>query len=81
MSLIAAAFAQADRWFVAEWRDVLKRTWSIRVTAFWGAVSGLILIWPAIDTVLPVWFYALGGVVISMVWAVARVLKQPGTDT
>lgn len=65
-------------------RAILKRAWSIRVAAFgvvfWGALSGLWVLWPAFVDWLPLWAYAVGGVLMSVALAVARVLKQPGLD-
>lgn len=59
-----------------------KRVWSIRVAligvAFWSAVAGLIMVWPAFIEVIPLWGYALGGIVLSVAFGVARFLKQPG---
>lgn len=65
-------------------RRLFFRLWSVRVAAlgivFWGAVTGLWAIWPAFVDWLPLWFYAVGGVVMSVAIAVARVLKQPGIE-
>jgi hypothetical protein len=58
----------------------LRRLWSVRVAAFWSLVCGLILIWPGLAGEIPTWLYALGGIVISVSFGVARVLKQPGTE-
>lgn len=66
---------------IDNWRRELRRLWSIRVAAFWGAVSGLLLIWPALADSIPIWAYAVGGITVSMSFAVARFLKQPGADT
>lgn len=60
------------------------RLWSVRVAAagviFWAGLSGLYLVWPAFAGQIPLWFYAVGGVVMSIALGVARVLKQPGLD-
>jgi hypothetical protein len=60
------------------------RLWTVRLAiggaVFWGAVAGLYLVWPAFAGVIPLWFYALGGIVMSIALVVARILKQPGLD-
>lgn len=69
---------------IDNWRRDLGRLWSIRVAlagvVFWGAVSGLWVLWPAFVDWLPLWFYAVGGIAMSIALAVARVLKQPGIE-
>ena len=61
---------------------VLKGGWSVWVAyfgiVFWGAMAGLWVIWPAFVDWLPLWVYAVGGVLMSVALTVARVLKQPG---
>lgn len=58
----------------------LKRLWSVRVAAFWGAVGALIVIMSAYLYNSFNWW--VGGLLIlaSASFAVARVLKQPGTE-
>jgi len=47
---------------------------------FWSALSGLWVLWPAFVERLPLWFYAVGGIAMSVALGIARVLKQPGLD-
>lgn len=65
-------------------RKKIFRLHSLRVAfgglVFWSAVSGLYLVWPAFAGAIPLWFYAVGGIVMSIALALARVLKQPGLD-
>lgn len=61
------------------WGEI-SRLHSVRVAMFWGAVSGLIMIWPALADRIPVVWYAVGGVLISVAFTAARVLKQPGAS-
>jgi len=79
----APAARKAVRW-IDNVRPVLKKAWSVWVAwagiVFWGVVSGLWILWPAFVERLPFWFYAIGGVLMSVALAVARVLKQPGLD-
>ena len=69
---------------IDDWRVLFSRLWSVRVALagviFWGAVSGLWILWPAFVDWLPLWFYAAGGIAMSVALAIARVLKQPGLD-
>lgn len=73
-----AAPARRRLELIDDWRSEAKRLWSIRIALFWGAMSGLVLVWSAFSDVLPTWLYAAGGVVISAAMAGARLLKQPG---
>lgn len=69
---------------IDDWRAQMLRLWSMRVAlagvAFWGAVTGLWVLWPAFVDWLPLWFYAAGGIAMSIAIALARVLKQPGVE-
>jgi len=62
----------------------LTRWWSTRIAfvgvVFWSAVIGLYLVWPAFADAIPLKFYAIGGIVMSIALGVARVLKLPGLD-
>lgn len=68
---------------IANWRKAHK-LWSIRVAlsgvVFWSALSGLWIIWPAFVERVPLWFYAIGGVLMSVALGIARSFKQPGLD-
>lgn len=66
---------------IENWRTEFKRLWTIQVCAFWGALCGLVAIWPALVDAIPRnWFIVLGMAMPATI-AVARLLKQPGTDT
>lgn len=80
MTSFSAVFAALDARLIDNWRRELLRLWSIRVVAFWGAVYGLILVWPGLAGSLPPLLYAVVGVVMCTSFIVARFLKQPGTD-
>lgn len=69
------------RWrLIDDWRRELLRLWSIRVAVFWGAVSGLFVVWPELGSVIPLpWFAALS-VVMSTALTIARLTKQPGAE-
>ena len=38
------------------------------------------MIWPKLADVIPTGAYAIGGIVLSAAFGVARLLKQPGTE-
>ena len=63
---------------------VWHRLWSVRVAfggaAFWSAIGGAIMVWPALAEKLPTEFYVFGGIVLSAAFGLARVLRQPGTE-
>ena len=69
---------------IAGWRREAGRLWTMRIAiggaAFWAALSGLWALWPAFVEKLPLWFYAIGGILMSVVLGVARLMKQPGAD-
>jgi hypothetical protein len=63
---------------------VFWRLWSLRASlgaaAFWGAIAMLAAMWPGFAGAMPLWAWALIGVVLGAVVAVARLLKQPGLE-
>jgi hypothetical protein len=78
--LKARAKSTLDKYLIAGWRSEWKRLWSVRVTLFWGALSGLVSVWSAFSDVLPLWVYSGFSVVASILLGVARLTKQPGLD-
>jgi hypothetical protein len=69
---------------IDNWKMKVVRFWSMRVAiggaVFWGAVAGMYLVWPAFADALPLWFYAVGGVAMSVALVIARIIKQPGIE-
>lgn len=69
---------------IDNWPRELRRLHTIRVAiggaAFWSAIGGAIMIWPALADHIPVGAYVVGGVLLSVGFGVARVLKQPGAE-
>lgn len=53
---------------------------AIFASLFWGAVAGLVMVWPFLITVIPLWAFVVGGIVISAALATAKYLKRPGTE-
>lgn len=70
--------------FVDDWRNVLKRAWSIRVGAFWTVIAGLVVLAPMISdeakAVIGPWTFALVFFLAFVSGGIARLLKQPGTE-
>ena len=70
--------------FVDDWRNVLKRAWSIRVGAFWTAVVALVALAPMVSeeakAVIGPWTFAAIFFFAFTSAGIARLLKQPGTD-
>lgn len=66
---------------IDDWRAELARLWSVRVAAFWGAVGAVIVILSAY--LYNTFDWRVGALLIfaSASFAVARVLKQPGTES
>lgn len=65
---------------VGRWLDSSWPRHAVFASVFWGAVAGLILVWPAIMTVVPLWLAIGGAVVLSAALALAKYLKRPGTE-
>jgi hypothetical protein len=79
MNLEAAADA-LDARLINDWRSLWHKFWTIRIALFWGAVSGLLVVWPSFAGAVPLPVYAAGSVVMTALLAVARLTKQPGVD-
>jgi hypothetical protein len=60
-------------WHLKIWRHVLT-------ALFWSAIGGLILVWPVLAEHLSVGAYIAGGVLISAIYGVAKILHRPGTE-
>jgi len=69
---------------VDDWRWVIARAWSMRVAVFWAAVGAFILVAPLLSdelkALLGVWQFGGGLFLAATSYAIARLLKQPGTD-
>lgn len=69
---------------IDNWKSELKRLHSIHVAVgsavLWSAVGGAIMVWPALAGKIPIGAYIIGGIVLSVAFGLARVLKQPGAD-
>jgi hypothetical protein len=74
------AVVALDKHLIDDWRTDALRFWSVRLALFWGALSGLFLVWPAFANVIPLWAFAGLSIVMSAALAVARLTKQPGMD-
>jgi len=64
---------------IENWRQGHK-LWSIWVAAFWGAVGAIIVILSAFLYIHFDWWVGAVLIVASASFAVARYLKQPGTE-
>lgn len=69
-----------DRRLIDDWHREAPRLWSVRIAAFWGALSGLAAVWPAFQGVLPLLPYTLLAMLIFAAIAVAKLTKQPGAE-
>lgn len=65
---------------IGKWLDSSWPRHAVFASLFWGAVAGLILVWPAIMTVVPLPVAIIGAVVLSAALALAKYLKRPGTE-
>lgn len=50
------------------------------IALFWSAVGGLLIVWPALADHIPTAVYVVGGILISGVYGVAKVLHRPGAE-
>lgn len=78
--MIARWIASLDAWLIEDWRKKALQLWSVRVAALWGAVFFVIMAWPALASVVPLWLWGPIGFAACVSFAVARFAKQPGTD-
>ncbi len=65
---------------VNKWLDWSWPRHAVFAALFWGAVAGLILVWPAIMLVVPLWLAVSGAIGLSAAFALAKYLKRPGTE-
>lgn len=68
--------------FLNDWKKVARGAWSMRIAIgsalFWGALSMIAVLWPALIGYVPLWLLFGGGALIGAAIAVARLTKQPG---
>jgi len=69
-----------DMKLIDNWRTEIRRLWSLRVAAFWGAVGGLIVVLGAFLNFSFNWGVGVLLILISATFAAARLAKQPGTE-
>ena len=60
-----------------EWRIAHKPA-SIWVAAFWGAFGGVLMFLAALAGLIPNWVFGLLCIGMSVTFAIARLLNQPG---
>lgn len=63
---------------IPDWRDVLKKAWSLRLMALAGLLSGLEVAMPYLDGILPIptgIFAALSGLIVAAAF-VSRLIAQ-----
>lgn len=61
---------------VANWREVLSRAWSVRLTLFAALLDGASLGWAAFtEAVPPLWFLSVS-MALSVAAAIARIVDQ-----
>lgn len=70
----------ANEKLIDDWRTRALKLWTVRIALFWGALSGLLVAWPAFSGVVPLWAFAGASIILSAAVAVARLTKQPGAD-
>lgn len=61
---------------IDDWRRVLKRAWSIRVSIYIAALTGLAAVWSAFEGVVPLWLFVAVGVGGPVLTVVLRLIKQ-----
>lgn len=65
---------------IDDFRRIWWRLWSARLALLWGVISGLYLVWPAFQDVVPLKWFACLSMAMGGAIAVARYLKQPGIE-
>ena len=69
-----------DEHCIASWRVKITQLWTIRVALFWIILSAIATIWSALTEVMPLWVYAVLGILMNVTLGIARIAKQPGVD-
>lgn len=64
---------------IPDWKKA-HRFNTVRIAAFWGLVCGALLILPALQDLIPLWLFAVLGLLMSVAVSVARIMHQPGLD-
>ncbi len=65
---------------VNDWRGLSWRVHAVLASLFWGAVGGLILVWPVLMNVVSLPVFLIGGVILSAALAAAKYFHRPGTE-
>lgn len=66
--------------WVNRWRGAAWWSHAVMASLFWGAVAGLLLVWPALMNVVTWPVFVAGGVILSAALALAKYLHRPGTE-
>lgn len=66
------------RRLIDDWRFIAPHLFEVQAALFWGGVTGLVAVWPAFATVIPLWAYAGASVLMFAGLAWAKLTKQPG---
>lgn len=62
-----------------DWKNLSWRIHAALASLFWGAVAGLLLVWPALMNVVTWPVFVGGGVLLSAALAAAKYFHRPGT--
>lgn len=65
---------------IENWRDEVKRLWSLRLALVLFAINGLYIALPAWFGILPPWVISLLAMGFALAIGVARLIKQPGAE-
>lgn len=60
-----------------DWRDIIKRAWSIRLIAFAGLLSGCELILPHMIDTMPKRVFLVLSFIVTVLAFIARLMVQP----
>ena len=61
---------------LSDWRDVLKRAWSIRLIVLAGILSGLEVILPMVNDQFPRGLFAVVSLLVTAGAFIARIVAQ-----
>lgn len=62
------------------WQQLSWPIHAILASLFWGGIGGLISVWPALASVVPLPVYVGGMVIMSAALAAAKHFHRPGTE-
>lgn len=84
------AFFFKDRWgritqwrltLVEDWKNFLKRAWSVRFIVGAQLLAFAYAVWPAFQELVPLGWFVAGHAVLSVLTIIAQIMPQQGVNS